>query len=199
MKVASFVLALMASSAQGFAFVRSGGARSMTKQTSPTAIFGSVGIYYSSSTGNTETVAGYISEAAGGVTMDDIGDASKAELEGHDSLIVSAPTWHTGADEQRSGTSWDEFLYDTFPGIELKGKKVAVFRCGEQESYGDYYCDAAGEIYNKFREKGCNMFGMTSTDGYIHEASKAEIDGKFCGLMFDEDNQYDLSEDRSKY
>jgi len=42
------------------------------------------------------------------------------------------------------------------------------------------------------------MFGLTSTDGYVHSESKAEIDGKFCGLMLDEDNQYDMSEDRAK-
>ena len=42
------------------------------------------------------------------------------------------------------------------------------------------------------------MFGLTSTDGYEHTASKALVDDKFCGLMCDEDNQYDLSEDRSK-
>merc|ERR1712115_700565 len=40
--------------------------------------------------------------------------------------------------------------------------------------------------------------GFTSTDGYDHSASKAERDGKFIGLMCDEDNQYDLSEDRAK-
>jgi flavodoxin I len=42
------------------------------------------------------------------------------------------------------------------------------------------------------------MFGLTSTDGYEHTSSKAELDGKFVGLMMDEDNQYDLSEGRAK-
>ena len=42
------------------------------------------------------------------------------------------------------------------------------------------------------------MVGMTSPDGYNHADSKALRDGKFCGLMCDEDNQYDLSEDRAK-
>ncbi len=41
------------------------------------------------------------------------------------------------------------------------------------------------------------MFGLTSTDGYEHTESKAELDGKFVGMMFDEDNQYDLSEERA--
>lgn len=154
-------------------------------------------IWYSTSTGNTETIAGYISEAAG-LDANDIGDATNDEIMGADALIVGAPTWHTGSDEQRSGTSWDDWLYDTLPELDLEGKKVAVFGCGDQESYTDYYCDAAGELYDKFVEKGCKVYGFTSTEGYNHQASKAEVDGKFVGLMCDEDNQYDLSEGRAK-
>uniref|UniRef100_A0A7S3Q5U7 Flavodoxin-like domain-containing protein n=1 Tax=Chaetoceros debilis TaxID=122233 RepID=A0A7S3Q5U7_9STRA len=164
---------------------------------SATSLDGAV-VYYSTSTGNTETVAQYIADAAGGLDIVDIGDASDDEIKGFDGLIIGAPTWHTGADEQRSGTSWDDFLYDTLPNIELEGKNVAVFGMGDQEGYGDNYCDAAGELYDLFEAKGCKMFGLTSTDGYNHSDSKAERDGKFCGLMMDEDNQYDLSEDRAK-
>ena len=66
------------------------------------------------------------------------------------------------------------------------------------QGYGDNYCDAAGELYDLFSAKGCRMFGLTSTDGYDHTKSKAEINGKFCGLMCDEENQNDMSEDRVK-
>jgi flavodoxin I len=81
----------------------------------------------------------------------------------------------------------------------LDGKKVAVFGVGDQESYSDNFCDAAGELYDLFKAKGCTMHGLTSTDGYNHQASKAEVTtGKFCGLMCDEDNQYDQSEARAQ-
>merc|ERR1712238_85710 len=83
-------------------------------------------------------------------------------------------------------------------GLELDGKKVAIFGCGDQESYTDYYCDAAGELYDQFTAKGCKVYGMTSTEGYNHAESKAEQDGKFVGLLCDEDNQYDESEGRAK-
>ncbi len=161
-----------------------------------TSLDGAV-VYYSSSTGNTETVGQYIADAAS-VALEEIGDATEDEVKSYDSLIVGAPTWHTGADEQRSGTAWDDFLYDTLPNIDLEGTKVAVFGVGDQQGYGDNYCDAAGELYDLFSAKGCQMFGFTSTDGYDHTDSKAERDGKFIGLMCDEDNQYDLSEDRAK-
>merc|ERR1712241_100858 len=83
-------------------------------------------VYYSTSTGNTETVGQYIADAAE-ASLEEIGDAENDEVAGYDSLIVGAPTWHTGADEQRSGTAWDDFLYDNLPNIDLEGKKVAVF------------------------------------------------------------------------
>ena len=38
---------------------------------------------------------------------------------------------------------------------------------------------------------------MTSTDGYNHVESKAVRDGKFVGMMCDEDNEYDKSSDRA--
>merc|ERR1711924_372795 len=56
--------------------------------------------------------------------------------------------------------------------------------------------DAAGELYDLFTAKGAKVFGMTSQDGYDHVESKAVYDDKFCGLMCDEDNQYDMSEER---
>ena len=157
----------------------------------------STGVYYSTQTGNTETVAGYIAEAAGISDFKDISDATQSEIEGHDSIIVGAPTWHTGADEQRSGTTWDDWLYDELPNMNVEGKKVAIFGVGDQQSYNENYGDAAGELYDLFTAKGATVVGMTSTDGYDHEESKAEVDGKFVGLMCDEDNQYDESQDRA--
>ena len=114
-----------------------------------------------------------------------------------DALICGAPTWHTGADEQRSGTAWDEFLYDRLPSLDLSGKKVAIFGLGDQGSYGDNFCDAAGELYDCFSAQGATMVGLTATDDYDYSDSKALRDGKFCGLLCDEDNEYDKSEGRA--
>jgi flavodoxin I len=91
-------------------------------------------IYYSTQTGNTETCAGYIAEAAG-LEISDVGDAADSEVLKMDSIIVGAPTWHTDSDTERSGTSWDSWLYDNLPNIDMSGKKVAVFGCGDQQSY----------------------------------------------------------------
>ena len=155
------VLAAFLASAEAFA-------PAATVSTTSATALNAVGLFYSTSTGNTETVAGYISEAAGGLELEDIGDASDADITGADALIIGAPTWHTGADEQRSGTSWDDWLYDTLPNLDIDGKKVAIFGVGDQQSYGDNYCDAAGELYDLFTAKGAKVFGLTSQEGYDH-------------------------------
>jgi flavodoxin I len=159
----TIVLATIVASVKGFSLV--------SNSNRLNTALNSVGIYFSTSTGNTETVAGYISKAAGGLSFDDIGDAKDEEILGRNALIVGAPTWHTGADEQRSGTSWDNWLYDVLPKLDLKDKKVAIFGVGDQQSYGDNFCDAAGELYDLFAAKGCKIYGLTSQDGYDHGKS----------------------------
>merc|ERR1712187_474339 len=88
-----------------------------------------VGLLYASQTGNTETCAGYIAEAAG-LEAEDVGDYGAEDLTGFDGLIVGCPTWNTGADEYRSGTAWDD-LIDEIKDIDLAGKPVAIFGCGD--------------------------------------------------------------------
>mmetsp|Transcript_18306 Transcript_18306/g.28263 ORF Transcript_18306/g.28263 Transcript_18306/m.28263 type:complete len:94 (-) Transcript_18306:22-303(-) len=57
-----------------------------------TALHAKVGLYYSTMTGNTETIASYIAEAAG-LDYEDIGDTTDDAVQGLDSIIVGAPTW----------------------------------------------------------------------------------------------------------
>lgn len=145
--------------------------------------------------GNTEVVAGYIAEKAG-LEAVDIADCDAETMGGFDGLIVGAPTWHTGADTERSGTSWDDFLYGDLTNVDLSGKKVAVFGVGDQAGYSENFCDAMDELVTCFKGQGADIVGAWSADGYEHEESKSIADGKFVGLACDEDNQSDLSEER---
>jgi len=155
-----------------------------------------IGLIYSTTTGNTETIAGYIAAVApvdGPHDAADISDVSQ-----YDGLIVGAPTWHTGADTERSGTSWDDWLYNTLPGLKdaINGKPVACFGVGDQIGYSDNFCDALGELADCFEGAGAKLVGFTSPDGYEHTDSKAIRGGQFCGLACDEDNEADKSEER---
>mmetsp|Transcript_42597 Transcript_42597/g.85278 ORF Transcript_42597/g.85278 Transcript_42597/m.85278 type:complete len:211 (+) Transcript_42597:36-668(+) len=155
-----------------------------------------IGVFYGTSTGNTESVAERIATALG-VTAEDIGSVEASALSSYDTLVVGAPTWHTGADTERSGTDWDEILYNDVPNMDLKGKKVAFFGCGDSMSYGDYFCDAMGELYDKFAESGVETIGFFDVDKTPEcVASKAIRDGKFVGLACDEDNFYDETDKR---
>jgi len=155
-----------------------------------------VGLLYATQTGNTEIVAGYIAEAAG-VEAADVGDYSAEDLTQFDGLIVGCPTWATGADEYRSGTAWDEVI-DDIKGLDLAGKPVAVFGCGDSEGYGDNFCDGIEELHSVFQAAGAKLVGYVDSSGYNHEESKSDIDGKFVGCPFDEDNESDKSEERAK-
>jgi len=154
-----------------------------------------VGLFYSTSTGNTETVAGYIAEATG-LEAVDIADLTGDAIAGYDGIIVGAPTWHTGADTERSGTAWDDFIYGDLTGLDLKGKKVAIFGLGDSAGYSDNFCDAMDELASTFKKQGATIVGATSTDGYDFEESKSVAGGKFVGLPCDEDNQPEMSEER---
>jgi flavodoxin len=57
-------------------------------------------------------------------------------------------------------------------GLALEGRKVAVFGCGDQHGYGDYFCDAMEELYSSFKAAGCDMVGSWPTEGYEHSDSK---------------------------
>jgi len=168
------------------------GGRAMTRSRSVEA---KVGLIYSTTTGNTETVAGYVA-AATGAEMTDIADCSPDDLMAFDGLICGAPTWHTGADTERTGTAWDDFLYGDLASMDLSGKKVAVFGLGDQAGYGDNFCDAMDELTSCFKAQGAEIVGSWSIDGYEHDESKSIDGGKFVGLPCDEDNQPDLSEER---
>merc|ERR1712012_25172 len=153
-----------------------------------------VGLFFATQTGNTEEVAGQIAEAAG-IEAGDVGEIEASDLASYDGLIVGCPTWNTGADEYRSGTAWDDII-DEVKEMDLKGKPVAIFGCGDSQGYGDNFCDGIEELHETFAAAGAKMVGYVDSSGYQHSESKSEKNGKFLGLPLDEDNESDMSPDR---
>ena len=81
-----------------------------------------VGIFFGTSTGNTENVADLIAaefgdDAEGPFEIDDAQGSIAARFAEYDALIVGTPTWNTGADSERSGTGWDEVYYGEMQGM----------------------------------------------------------------------------------
>ena len=170
-----------------------------------TALYGTkVGIFFGTSTGSTQEAADLIAAefsddvASSPIEIDEIQGSVAAEFAKYDALVVGTPTWNTGADTERSGTGWDEIYYSEMEDLNIAGKKVAVFGLGDSVSYSENYADASGELHDVFESLGCEMLGYTSTQGYLHEESKAIRGDKFCGLLLDAVNQEELTEERVK-
>lgn len=157
----------------------------------------SVGIYFATTTGKTEDIAerlhGMLSGADAPKDLADVSDVS--EMSSLDGIICGIPTWNTGADSERSGTAWDSMLED-IGGLNLNGKKVAIFGLGDSSTYTENYCDAMEELHSYFKKAGATMVGYVGKDGYTFEDSKSVIGDSFCGLPLDEDSESDMTDDR---
>merc|ERR1712146_347100 len=95
----------------------------------------------------------------------------------------------------RSGTAWDDVI-DEIKELDLGGKPVAIFGCGDSQGYGDNFCDGIEELQNTFEAAGAKMVGYVDASGYSFEESKSVRNGKFLGLPLDQDNEADQSEAR---
>lgn len=90
---------------------------------------------------------------------------------------------------------WYDFLAK-IKKLDLSGKFVAIFGCGDSSSFSDTFCDAIGTIYTDLQDTGCTFIGNVATDGYSYDDSTAVIDGQFVGLPLDELNEDDQTESR---
>ncbi|AXH10424.1 flavodoxin [Malaciobacter halophilus] len=151
----------------------------------------STALFFASSTGNTEEVAQKIAQALGDIKTFNICDEDVNKVKDFDKLIIGTPTWGEGELQD----DWDE-IWEEFCKLDLTGKTVALFGLGDQDGYGDEFCDALGIMYEQVKKAGANVIGFTSIEGYDHEYSKAQIDDEFVGLVIDEDNQDDLTDER---
>ena len=76
------------------------------------------------------------------------------------------------------------------------GKTAAFFGCGDQVGYSDNFLDAIGMLAKPFMEKGGNLIGRWSTEGYEFDGSVALDGDEFLGLGLDNDNQEEETEER---
>ena len=77
---------------------------------------------------------------------------------------------------------------------DLAGKTIALFGCGDSESYPDTFCGGMKELYDVV--KTANVIGAVSTEGYVFDDSEAVLNGKFVGLALDDVNESDKTEAR---
>ena len=148
------------------------------------------GIIYGSNNGNTEYVSEKVAEKLG-AKLFHINNLDSNTISELDFIIFATSTWGIGdlCDDWEMGVSKVE-------GINLTNKYVSFIGLGDQMIYGSTFCDGLRLIYDRLDVKSMNHVGKWSVDGYDFEESQSIIDGQFLGLVVDEDNESDLTDER---
>ena len=148
-------------------------------------------IFYASSTGNTEQVAKKIQKSLEGFELVDIASQGISKMLECDTMIIGTSTWGEGDLQD----DWED-CFDEFQEMDFNGKTVAFFGLGDQDNYADEFVNAMGTLYEAAKVNGANIIGFTSTQGYEFDESTAAVDDEFVGLVIDEDNQPELTDQR---
>lgn len=147
-------------------------------------------VIYGSSTGTCQSIAEKIASKLK-VEAIDVQALDAGVVDSYDNLIIGTSTW--GAGELQD--DWYDGL-KLLQGANLSGKTIAIFGCGDCESYGDTFVSAMGELYNGLKGSGAAFIGRVPTAGYNFSDSEAVVDGEFVGLALDDVNEEDKTDER---
>lgn len=148
-------------------------------------------IIYGTSTGTCEDLASRIGAKLGVDNIINVTDLDENVIAENDNLILGTSTW--GAGEMQD--DWYDGI-KVIKSVDLRGKTVALFGCGDSGSYPDTFVGGMAEIYNAVKTAGANVIGAVSTEGYTFDDSESVVDGKFVGLALDEVNEDDKTDER---
>ena len=147
-------------------------------------------VVYGSSTGTCEAIAEKIAQKLGCEAID-VQNLTADVVNNNQNLILGTSTW--GAGELQD--DWYDGL-KVLQGADLTGKTIALFGCGDCESYGDTFVGGIGELFNALKTSGATFVGAVDIDGYTFGDSEAVVDGKFVGLPLDDVNEDDKTDTR---
>lgn len=156
-----------------------------------------IGLYYNFDTNKTSRVAKKVKEAfeklGGGeiIPVDVDEKLTEEQFMQFDHMLLGVATWMDG----ELPYYWDEFM-PAVDELDLKGKKIAIFGLGDQVNGTENFQDAIGLLGYSLEERGAELFGFTSPEGYKFEKSVALKDGVFMGLAIDIENQAALTNER---
>lgn len=156
-----------------------------------------IGIFYGTNTSSTESVAKCIQKEL--VThglhaaLDDIAHIRLERLQSYDLIMIGCPTWYIGEVQE----NWEEKRAD-IAALNLQGKHIAFFGCGDHLSYPDTFQDALGILWQDLQATGASLVGRWENPYKNRVFSKALDSHYFIGLALDEDNQAGRSNERMK-
>jgi len=147
-------------------------------------------VVYGSSTGTCEAIAEKIASKLGVESLN-VQELTADIVAENQNLILGTSTW--GAGELQD--DWYDGL-SVLKDADLSGKVIALFGCGDAESYSDTFVGGMGELYDGIKDSGARFIGEVSTDGYTFDESAAVVNGKFIGLPLDDINEDDKTDAR---
>lgn len=154
-----------------------------------------IGLFYGSSTCYTEIAAEKIRERIGDEWLDlhNVAEEDIDLAQGYDFLIFGIPTWDYGELQEDWESIWDQLAQ-----LDLRGKTVALYGLGDQAGYPQWFQDALGYLHAQLLACGARAAGYWSAEDYQFEASKGLTDdgSHFVGLALDEENEFELSDQR---
>lgn len=158
-----------------------------------------IGLFYGSTTCYCEIAAEKIQAQfpAGMVELHNIKEVPLSACEDFAVIIFGLSTWDFGEIQEDWDSHWSDIAK-----LNLNGKMIALFGMGDQVGYTDWFQDALGMLHDELashpQTSGCVRIGFWPNHDYDFAASKAlTADGQFfVGLALDEDNQYELSDQR---
>ncbi len=154
-----------------------------------------IGIIYGSSTGNTEYIAEKIGKNFEGnydVEIHNVDSVNKKDIEKFDYLILGTSTWGVGDMQD----DWDDYI-NIFLEADISQKKTALFGLGDQEVYSESFVDGMGHLYDAIKKK-TNVVGEWPATDYRFNESAALRNKKFVGLVLDQENEANKSDERIK-
>ena len=155
-----------------------------------------VGIFYGSSTGNTRDVATRLRRAFGEEDADlyDVSEVPADRVSAYRNLVFAASTWGTGELQD----DWERFL-PALRRLDLAEKRVALLALGDQQNYPETFAGWMGVLADELTAGGAVIVGRTEVRKYAFSASNSVRDGRFLGVVIDEDNQAELSAERIEH
>ena len=147
-------------------------------------------VIYGFSTGTCEAIAEKIARKLGCEAIN-VQDLSADIISNYQNLILGTSTWGDGEMQD----DWYDGI-KVLQGSNLSGKVVALFGCGDCESYGDTFVGGIGELYHGIKDSGARFVGAVATDGYTFDYSEAVVKGRFIGLPLDDVNEEDQTDSR---
>lgn len=161
-----------------------------------------IGIFFGTDTGTTRLMAKKIGRKLGddlAAKPLNINRTSVEDFLQYDSLILGTPTYGydqlPGNDTGIKDGSWAEFL-PQLADVDFSGKRIALYGLGDQEKYSERFADSLIHLYRFFAERGAEIIGSWDTDGYSFEHSKSVMNGRFVGLVIDQQSQPLLTDER---